>query len=50
MFPAMEENGEKQSLWDEVLFHSEDGLYVVFSCGGVAARWRQRKEERNEKM
>lgn len=33
MFPVMEENGEKQSLRDEVLFHSEDGQYVVFSCG-----------------
>lgn len=52
MFPVMEENGEKQSLRDEVLFHSEDGQYVVFSCGvggwlgRGAARQRQRKGRR----
>lgn len=55
MFPVMEENGEKQSLRDEVLFHSEDGQYVVFSCGmGWGVAWQGSSEmeakKRKEKM
>lgn len=34
MFPVTEENGEKQNLQNEVLFHSEDvcGIWLQGNC------------------